>query len=153
MNNWRLIAKKPYFFYFLISVLAYAGIDVWVNQGYVTFPAVLSYQWSISIPFLLFHLLIPLLVGLNVVLMILKIKELKAITGSMSAMGAFGGVLGGACPGCFAGLFPGAMGLFGISATLGDLPFNGIEIQVASALLLTLSAVLLSKETACKVKK
>ena len=67
------------------------------------------------------------------------------------ALGIFAGVLGGACPGCFVGLFPAVLGLFGVTASLSVLPFYGLEIQAASIVLLIVAIFFLTKETVCKV--
>ena len=71
--------------------------------------------------------------------------------GSIGFLGVTGGILGGACPGCFVGLFPAFLGLFGMTATLSILPFNGLEIQVASTALLLFSSYFLTKPLTCKV--
>ena len=62
------------------------------------------------------------------------------------------GILGGACPSCFVGLFPAVIGLFGISASLSSLPLFGIEIQVVSAILLLLSLFFLTGNNVCTIK-
>ena len=64
----------------------------------------------------------------------------------------FAGLIGGACPGCFAGIFPAILGLFGSTGTLGILPFNGLEIQAVTILIIIFSVYMLTKPMTCKVK-
>ena len=129
------IIKKPYIFLFIGVFLGYLGVNTYINQLYVTGPDVLfsSYKISFVIPFIIFTFSVAFLVALVVNLSIIKFKELKSITkaSGFGAIGIFAGILGGACPGCFAGLFPAFIGIFGISATLGNLPFFGLEIHQA----------------------
>ena len=60
--------------------------------------------------------------------------------------------MGGACSACFVGLFPAVLGLFGVTASLTDLPFKGVELQIGSIILLGISIVLLSKPSVCNPK-
>ncbi len=72
--------------------------------------------------------------------------------GGVAAAGIFTGILGGACPGCFVGLFPAVIGLFGVSASLGVLPLYGLELQIVSALFLAGAIALLTRDATCKIK-
>jgi DMSO/TMAO reductase YedYZ heme-binding membrane subunit len=50
------------------------------------------------------------------------------------------------------GLFPAVLGFFGgAAAGLGILPFNGLELQAGSLILLIIGAKLLSKPNVCKI--
>ena len=152
----KAIFSRPYVFYFICIFIVYMVLNILLNQTYVTFNTFFSsYRPSFYIPFMILNLITAFLVPLNINLSILKFKDLSFNTKGeegFSIVGVFGGLLGGACPGCFAGLFPAFVGLFGISATLGNLPFFGLEIQVLSIVLLIIGAVLLSRETVCKFK-
>lgn len=152
----QAIFSSPYRYYFLITFIIYLGVAIWANQLYITGIKVLfDYKPSFLIPYLVFNLIILLLVPLIVNLVIIKIKDLRDISkagGSAGFLGIFAGLLGSACPGCFAGLFPAFLGLFGVSATLGNLPFYGLEIQGLSIVLLMVSVWLLTRETVCKVE-
>jgi hypothetical protein len=94
-------------------------------------------------------------VGLNINLLIMKFKDIKKISGkegSITTLGIFLGIIGGACPGCIVGLFPAVLGFFGgAAAGLGILPFNGLELQAGSLILLIIGAKLLSKPNVCKI--
>jgi len=125
-----------------------------VNKTYVTLPTLFTaYRISFVIPFIALSLITALLVGVNINLIILKFKEIKLLSGigGTASLGLFGGILGGACPGCLVGLFPAFIGLFGVSATLSNLPLFGLEVQIASAGFLILSMFLLTKDVTCKI--
>lgn len=152
----RAILERPYVFYFIGIFLVYIGINLFINQTYVNLPILTTYARWFFIPFVLFtFLLIPGLVALTLNLSIIKFREMRLMKakggGGFGFVGVFGGILGGACPGCFVGLFPAFLGLFGITATLSILPFYGLEIQAASAGLLIVAVVLLTRDTVCKI--
>jgi len=152
----RAILTKPYIFYFIFIFFIYLSINILLNQIYVTIPLLKNYNPIFLYPYVLFNfLIIPFLVALTINLTIMKFKDLKSLKGkenSAGLLGIFSGVIGGACPGCFAGLFPAFIGLFGVNATLSSLPLFGIEIQIFSAILLIVAIVLLTRPTICKVQ-
>jgi len=121
---------------------------------YITAPLLFTYNLKIIIPFLFFSILVGLLVAMNLNLVILKFKELRQINkeSGLTFLGIFGGLLGGACPSCFVGLFPAFIGLFGITASLSSLPFFGIEILIISAGFLLTSIFLFTRDNVCKIK-
>ena len=143
-----------YLLLFFLFFFAYLGLNFWVNEIYVTLPTLLYSNLAIIIPYIIFTLIVAGLTALTLNLIIIKTKELKRIKKSsgFAALGFFGGLLGGACPSCFVGLFPGVMGLLGITASLSKLPFYGVEILAGSAVLLILSVFLMTKDNVCKVK-
>lgn len=152
----RAVLKKPYVFYFIGIFLVYIALNLWVNQMYVNLPILTSYATWFLVPFVVLNfLLVPFLVALTVNLFIIKFKEMRSVSGKGSGgfgfVGVFGGILGGACPGCFVGLFPAVLGLFGITATLAILPLYGLEIQAASVGLLGFSIILLTRDNVCKI--
>ena len=83
-------------------------------------------------------MIVALLLGINISLLIYKLKEYRADKKSsmMSGFGIFAAALANGCPGCFAGFFPLILSIFGFSATLSILPFNGLELQALSVALL-----------------
>ena len=152
----RGITEKPYLFYFIGIFLVYIALNLGVNQIYVNLPILTSYATWFLIPFVsLNFLLVPFLVALTVNLSVIKFKEMRSVSskssGGFGFVGVFGGILGGACPGCFVGLFPAALGLFGITASLSVLPLFGLEIQFLSAAFLITAIILLTRDTVCKV--
>ena len=152
----RAITEKPYVFYFIGIFLVYIALNLGVNQVYVNLPILTSYATWFFVPFVILNfLLVPFLVALTVNLSIIKFKEMRSVSSKSSSgfgfVGVFGGILGGACPGCFVGLFPAVLGLFGITATLAILPLYGLEIQLASVGLLGFSIVLLTRDNVCKI--
>jgi len=119
---------------------------------YVTLPTLLQSNLKIIIPYLLFTLAVAGLTALTLNLVIIKVRALKSVQKSsgFAALGAFFGLLGGACPSCFVGLFPVIVGLFGITASLSSLPFFGVEILAGSAGLLLLSIWLMTRDNVCR---
>ena len=150
----RAILKWPYNLIFILVLVTYLFLTIYINELYVTFATLFDYRKSFLIPFLFFHTLIALLIPLSVNLAIMKVKEVQEINsivkgGSASFFGVLVGILGGACPGCFAGLFPLVLGLFGVSLTLSSFPLLGLEVQIASTVLLFISIFLLTNDYAC----
>ena len=145
--------KKPYIYSFIIIFISYLIINIVVNKVYVTAPLLFTYNLKIIIPYILLTLLVALLVATNMNLIYLKIKDLKNVkkAGGLGFIGIFGGILGGACPSCFVGLFPAFLGLFGVTASLSSLPFFGLEILLGSAAILLISIFLLTKDNICKI--
>jgi len=150
----QAIFAKPYSFYFIFFFFLYLIFNIYINKIYVTF-GVVFYNPSFGIPLILLMVLVAGFVALNINLMIMKFRELKKInggTGSITTLGIFLGILGGACPGCLGGLFPAFLGIFGgAAAGLEILPFNGLELQAGSLILLLISAKLMSKPAVCKI--
>ena len=147
--------KKPYIFYFILMFLIYIAINIFVNKLYISLSVLKGFALWFLISFLFFNfLLVPFLVALTINLSILRLKEAGLLFGKEGGaigMGVFSGILGGACPGCFVGLFPAVLGIFGITATLSFLPFYGLEIQLLSVILLLVAANFLTKDIVCKV--
>ncbi len=152
----RAILEKPYVFYFIGIFLVYVALNLFINKIYVNLSIFTSFVLWFRIPYLLFgFLLIPALAALTINLSIIKFKEMRYVknksSGGFTFLGVFGGVLGGACPGCFVGLFPAVLGLFGVTASLSILPFYGLEIQAASMGFLVVAVILLTRDTVCKI--
>lgn len=153
----QALLTRPYVFIFLFVFFAYILFNYWIND-IGSSSLFRDFKLWFLILFLLFNfLLIPFLVGLTVSLVFMKLKDAsfvaqrKAKGGTFAVIGTFLGVLGGACPGCFVGLFPAFLGIFGVTATLRILPFYGLEVQVLSMILLVIAIGLLTRETVCKV--
>lgn len=160
MKNRRLekikkaIFVKPYIFYFLFSFFLFIGLNIFINKIYIT-GSILFNNLKLGIPFIALNVLVAFLIGVNISLMVMKFKELKMLKkkeGGLTFLAIFGAFLGGACPGCFVGLFPAFLGLFGISASLSILPLYGLELQMASAVILMISTYLLTNDVVCKVE-
>jgi len=150
----EVIITRPYIYSIFLVFFGYLTLNVIVNQVYITAPTLLTNNLKIIIPYLIFTIFIAFLVALNVNLTIKKFKDLKQINkeSGLTFIGIFGGVLGGACPSCFVGLFPAFLGVFGITASLSTLPFFGIEILVGSIIFLIIAVILLTKDNVCKIK-
>ena len=147
--------KRPYLYSFLLIVVAYLGFNIYINQFTEVIPVLLSFNLWFVIPYVLLTFLIGILIAINLNLMFFKLKTVMTVKaeGSMTAVGIFGGLLGGACPGCFVGMLPAVAGAFGVTLSLGALPFNGFEIQVPTAAILLLTTVFLTRKNVCKIPK
>jgi hypothetical protein len=88
-----------------------------------------------------------ILLGINSALLVAKINELQLKSAGLSFTGIFFGSLAAGCPGCFFGLFPIFMSLFGITGTLALLPFNGLELQLGAIILVLVSTWFLAEES------
>lgn len=151
----QVVATKPYAFLFILFALAYIAANIVLNKIYIT-KNVLFYNLTFGIPYILFTLLVASLIAININLMIIKFKEMRTLSemkkaSGLTSVGILGGFVAGACPGCFVGIFPALMGIFGITATLSILPLYGLEIQALSALLLVGSIFLLTRDPTCSV--
>lgn len=152
--NWSKIKEasisKKYSPYFVTFFLGYLALNFFANDISSTYMLLFStVSGKLS---LIATIFVGIFVAMSLNLVIMKFKELRQLSGvgSFTALGIFGGLLGGACPVCFVGLFPAFLGLFGITASLADLPFYGLELQLGSIVLLGISITLLSKPTVCK---
>ena len=110
-----VIKKKP--IAFVLVFLGYIVLTGILNKTYITAPEMFSAFpfWFASIFLFVNFIFVPTLVSLTLNLSFEKILDLKYVTKSKNMftfVGIFGTLLGGACPGCFAGLFPAFIGLF-----------------------------------------
>lgn len=150
----KAVFSWPYNLIFILTLISYLFLTVYVNELHVTAETLFNTAKSFLIPFLTAHIIIALLVPITIILIVLRVRELQEINsiakgGSVSLIGTFIGILGGACPGCFAGLLPAIVGIFGSSFALTDLPFFGLEIQMLSIILLIISISILTKDISC----
>lgn len=113
-----------------------------------------SYPLSYTVPFTAFTALISILTGILAVLIIAKLREVRAKTLGLGATGLLFGSLAAGCPGCVFGLFPLLLGFFGLGGTLAVLPLKGIEFQIVTVVLLGIGIFSLSKEAdlTCEVR-
>lgn len=142
---------------FILIFFGYIILNSILNETYVTLPMILGTFSVFSVSYVLVNLIIvPFLIATTIVLAIDKVKDLREVSAgkkSVPIIAMAATLLGGACPGCFAGLFPAFIGLFGSALTLSSLPFYGLEIQVASSILLIISINYLTRDTICKIEK
>jgi hypothetical protein len=122
---------------FLVVMYIHGSIGAFYHDMYAQY----------TIPFTIATIIIGLLVGIDVVLVIEKFEELHVKSAGLGITGLIFGSLAAGCPGCFFGLFPILLSVFGITGTLAILPFNGLEFQVAAIILLCASIYFLAKET------
>lgn len=147
--------KRPFIFSFFIIIFLYLIINVSINETIFTIPGLINVSPIFSLFFIILGILVASLVAANINLIYVKFKALEGLgKGSgLTALGAFGGLLGGACPACFVGLLPAALGLFGVAISLGDFPLYGLEIQIISVIVLMISLFLLTNPNTCSIKR
>ena len=146
-----VLKQKKYFLIFLITTLIYLGIYYLIINYFLTSFSLFftTYVKSYAYPAFILNIIVAILMGVNSSLLIYRMKEFATDKKSsmMSGVGIFAAALANGCPGCFAGLFPVILSIFGISATLSILPFNGLELQGLSAVLLGASIFFLAGKT------
>ena len=150
----QVMSEKRYLFLFILFLLAYIGFNVWINQFYAVFGVFLTYRLIFVIPYSILAILIGLGVALNLTMITYKLKQVLSMQKEMglTAFGAVGGMLGGACPGCFVGLLPTVAGVFGVTVTLSSLPFLGFEIQIPTFLVIGGALYVAAKPLTCEVE-
>ena len=150
----QAIFTRPYIYSFIIIFTLYLIINFLVNDLSKTIPVLFNFNLNIVIPFLILNLLIAVLIGINVNLIWIRFKEYRKINKEqgLTFIGSFMGFLGGACPGCFSGLFPAFLGFFGVTASLSILPFYGLELLIGSLIILIISIIFLTNDNVCKIK-
>jgi len=111
-------------------------------------PGLLNNNLWITIPFITLNLLIAVFFAITINLVIYRYKESKKVRkhAGLAPVGALLGILGGMCPGCFAGLFPTIFALLGITTTLTVLPLFGAELLLFALILMGLSIWFLSND-------
>ena len=154
-----VLKQKKYFLIFLITTLIYLGIYYLIINYFLTSFSLFftTYVKSYAYPAFILNIIVAILMGVNISLLIYRMKEFATDKKSsmMSGVVIFAAALANGCPGCFAGLFSVILSIFGISATLSILPFNGLELQGLSAVLLGASIFFLAGKTqnVCEIKK
>jgi len=155
----HILKQRKYFLIFLITALVYFGAYYWIINYFLDgfLRLFTNYIKIYAIPAFALNVIVALLLGINISLLIYRLKEYTAnkTSSTMSGFGIFAAALANGCPGCFAGLFPLILSIFGISATLSILPFNGLELQALSATLLGASIFFLAgtSKNVCEIKK
>jgi hypothetical protein len=154
-----VLKQRKYFLIFLISAIGYSAAYYFIISYFLDGFSNLftSYVKSYAYSALGLNILVALLLGVNISMIIYRFKSYATGKKSsmMSGVGIFAAALANGCPGCFAGLFPLILSIFGVSATLSVLPFNGLELQTLSAGLLGVSIFFLAgnNKMTCDIKK
>jgi len=148
----KRVFQKPYIYYVIGIFFAYLALNFVISGFYKTIPLIAAYastvNWTKLILSLLLSIVIGILISVNAVYVYIRHKERKnCLQGSVIAgAGTLGGLAVGICPLCVVGLFPLIFGTLGVSLSFASLPFQGIEVQVLTILVLMFSLTLLSKK-------
>jgi len=149
-----VLSSKAYLLLFVALIIGYFALNLWINQFYEILPFFLSYRLSFIIPYFLLTLLIGIGIAMNLTVIFYKLRQVMSVQKDlgMTAFGAIGGMMGGACPGCFVGLLPTVAGVFGVTVTLSSLPFLGFEIQIPTLLVVGGTLYVVAKPLTCKTE-
>lgn len=148
----KRVFEKPYRYWVVGIFVLYLLLNVLFSGFYSTLQLIFKYaatvDWlSLSVS-VIFALAIGFLIAVNSVLLFLKYRERQQCrsAATMTSVGTIGGFVTGVCPLCVTGLFPLLFSVFGISFSLGGLPFKGLEVQALTLLLLGVSLFVLSRK-------
>ncbi len=149
----RRVFQKPYRIWFFCIFFLYLALNILFSGFYQTAQLIIRYAstvaWSSLILSVVLSLLIGFFIAQNSILLFIRYKQRKQCRGAatMTSVGTVGGFITGICPLCITGLFPLLFSFFGISFSLGILPFKGIEVQVLTLLILLFSYFLLTRNS------
>ena len=88
-----------------------------------------------------------LLIGINAAMVVYHFREhaLSAAQGTTSAAGVLLGTIGAGCAACGSAVLAGVLSLFGVTASLTILPFEGLEFAALALVALVLSVFWLAR--------
>ncbi len=138
----KRVFQSPYHILFFCIFFLYLLLNILFSGFYNTVPLILQYAATVDWFSLTISVLLAIAIGffiaVNSILLFIKHRQRKECAGAatMTGVGTVGGFITGVCPLCITGLFPLLFSFFGISFSLGSLPFGGIEIQALTLLLL-----------------
>lgn len=147
-----ILSHTTYKLIFLIILIMYFAFNFWINQFYTLIQNILHYNLAFVIPFFSLAVFIGIGIALSLTIVIYKFTQIMSFQkeAGMTAVGGFLGLLGGACPGCFVGLLPSLAAVFGLTVTLGTLPFLGFELQVPTFFIVGATLYWVSNPLTCK---
>lgn len=92
-------------------------------------------------------LVTALLIGVNTAMVVYHLREhaLSAAQGTTSVAGVVLGTLGAGCAACGSAVLAGVLSLFGVTASLAFLPFEGLEFAALALVALVLSVFWLAR--------
>lgn len=146
---------KPFIYLFIFWFSLFLFVNIYFNEIYVIWLAMFNYWAKIYVPYVFFTFVNTFLVALSLSLLTFKLKEIRSMSRKwwfFWTIWTFFALLTWACPGCIAWIFPAFMGIFGYNFALISLPFNWLELQVASFVFLLIWIYFLSKDITCKIK-
>ncbi len=151
-----VLGERAYLGLFFVYLVLYVFINFLINQFDEVIPFFLDYNLVFVVPYFALTVLIAVTVALNLTIITYKIKKVRGLGDGKKEkgatfLGAIGGFLGGACPGCFVGLLPTIAGVFGVTVTLSSLPFLGFEIQIPTLLVLLVGLYIVANPLTCKI--
>ena len=150
-KNYLILFISASFLTFLVFYLL--TLATTTNQSLEIFIMMNGFLYTLSTFFLL--AIASLLFGIYIILLAYKFRKKckngkEIISGIFGSSGLIAGLFGAGCPMCGAALFA----LFGAPLALFFLPLKGLELRLASIILLSLSIYFLSRSLIkCKLRK
>ena len=138
----RRLLQKPYGYWVVGTFLFYVGLNVYLSDFYETVKYLAVYasqvHWGKLILGMVFTAVIGALVSVNMISGYIRYKERKEIkkSGALACLGTIGGLAIGVCSSCVTSVFPLVLGLVGVTFSWASLPFQGLEIQALTIVIL-----------------
>mgnify|MGYP005840538995 CR=1 FL=1 len=151
----KQVIKGRYFFFFILFSSLYLIFTAVINKFYAYVPTLQYMDKFVLIPMIILNVIIAVLFGITLNLIVFRYKEAQKFRkeAGLAPLGVFAGLLGGLCPGCFAGLFPSIVAIFGVSISLSSLPLFGAEFLIIAIIIMLVAIYFLTNtQVACKVK-
>lgn len=141
----RRVFHRPYLFWTITIFFLYLLLATLISGFYDTIRLIAIYastiNWFKLSVSLVLSVITGALVAINAVYLYIlhKSRQQCHSAKTLTGVGTATGLLAGVCPLCVTGLIPLLLGWFGVSFTLGSLPFQGVEVQITTVVLLSLS--------------
>ncbi len=148
----RRLFQFPTFGWVLGIFLGYELLNFFVTQFSQTLITAYFYRdtvnWGKLGLSITLALLIGILIALTSVSAYLKYKERRHCREGtlLAGVGTIGGLVTGFCPLCTVSIGGLLLSAFGVSFSLGSLPFQGVEIQVLTVIVLCVSLWVLERK-------
>ena len=148
----KRVFKRPYAYWMSGIFLAYLAINVIASEFYITVQYIPYYlgqlNWFELIGSIVLALTIASLISANSVLGFIKYKERQAAlrgTTAATCAGTVAGLSTGVCAACVTGVFPTLLSAMGVSFSWATLPLGGMEVQLATIVILATSLYFLNR--------
>lgn len=135
------VFEKPNVYWTLGVFLGYLILNVIISEFYITLwyiPAYLdTLHWGELVLSAFLTLAIAALVAISSVYSYIRYQERKTLGGATATcVSSVVGLSTGVCAACVGSVFPSLLGLFGVTLSFASLPFRGMEVQIATIVVL-----------------
>ncbi len=134
----------------IVIFLAYMTLNIIISEFYITARYVPLYlqtiNWTELVTSAILSIIIGVLVSVNTVLLFKKVRQRSVKKeGVLTCTGTAIGLSTGVCTAC-SSLIPLIFGLGGVSFGWGSLPLRGIEVQIATVIILGTSLYFIARK-------